>query len=82
MTLTVQNPGGTLNLMVNYTLISERPINPQDVVTEEANYQVAQVGFFRIFCRKAEILQKSLLISKSLANICRTLGFDVFLGLP
>merc|ERR1719259_1603295 len=42
VTLTVQNPGGTLNLMVNYTLISERPIEPQDVVTEDANYQVAQ----------------------------------------
>lgn len=47
MTLTVQNPGGTLNLVVNYTLISERPIEPQDVVTEveeDAHYQVAQVS--------------------------------------
>ena len=48
VTLTVQNPGGTLNLTVNYTVISERPIESQDVVTEVdegANYQVAQVGF-------------------------------------
>ena len=48
VTLTVQNPGGTLNLTVNYTLISERPIEPQDVdteVEEDANYQVAQVRF-------------------------------------
>ena len=48
VTLTVQNPGGTLNLTVNYTLISERPIELQDVVTEVeegAKYQVAQVGF-------------------------------------
>ena len=47
VTLTVQNPGGTLNLTINYTLISERPIEPQDVVTEveeDAHYQVAQVG--------------------------------------
>merc|ERR1712064_78628 len=42
VTLTVQNPGGTLNLVVNYTLISERPIEPEDVVTEDTNYQVAQ----------------------------------------
>lgn len=42
VTLTVQNPGGTLNLMINYSLITERPIERQDVVTENADYKVAQ----------------------------------------
>ena len=73
MTLTVQNPGGTLNLVVNYTLISERPIEPQDVVTEDANYQVAQVGFF---------VMPYLQICRIFGIRGRIRGFDEFLGFP
>ena len=46
VTLTVQNPGGTLNLTLIYTIISERPIEQEDVSTEvgdDACYKVAQV---------------------------------------
>ena len=43
VTLEVQNPGGTENLEVTYTIFSKQPIERVDVETDDLNYQIAQV---------------------------------------